>query len=664
MSTESLKTENKMGTQPIGSLLVRMAIPMILSMLIQALYNMVDSIFVAMVSEDALTAVSLAYPVQNMMIALAAGMAVGINALISSALGRKDTKAANTVAWNGFLIEAILYVVFLLFGLFASEWFMQMQNIEDATGYIQGAGATYIRIVCIYSFGFFLQVFFERTTLAAGKTGYSMTIQLIGAIINIIMDPIMIFGLLGFPAMGVAGAAYATVLGQIIGGIAGIIINQKKNPEVKLQIKNFIVKKNIIGNIITIGIPSTVMTGLVSVLTFVMNAFLLTFSKTTVAFYGIYNKLYTFVQMPVTGVNNAVIPIFSYNYGAKNKDRMTSVVKKGCIFAFALTLVMFLVFEIIPEPLLTIFNASSDMMSFGIVGMRIIAISFLFYGISIILTSVLQATGKAISAISISLLRQIVVLLPIAWFFTSQKMLDGVWTAFIAAELVGLIVALALYIRFEKKEIHGSKPLNESNPTHESVIKESKPGVIITIAREHGSQGKQIGKLVAERLGIPFYYKEMTALAAQEIGFDKEFVSSINKNSPTLLRDLYLSSAPIQDAIIAQDKIIKRIADNGSCVIVGRAADYVLRDYPDVVSVFLYAPEEYRIGKIMEMYGDTADEAEKNMKRADAARAAYYKSISGNSWGDTPNYDICLDCGNGIESTADRIISFIKQNNH
>ncbi len=295
-------------------------------------------------------------------------------------------------------------------------------GFEDATGYIRGAGATYIRIVCVYSFGFFLQVFFERTTLAAGKTGYSMTIQLIGAIINIIMDPIMIFGLLGFPAMGVAGAAYATVLGQII------------------------------GNIITIGIPSTVMTGLVSVLTFVMNAFLLTFSKTTVAFYGIYNKLYTFVQMPVTGVNNAVIPIFSYNYGANNKERMTSVVKKGCIFAFALTLVAFLAFEIIPKPLLAIFNASQDMMSFGIIGMRIIAVSFLFYGISIILTSVLQATGKAISAISISLLRQIVILLPIACLFTKNKMLNGVWGAFVVAELIGLIVAVAIYVRFTKKE--------------------------------------------------------------------------------------------------------------------------------------------------------------------------------------------------------------------
>lgn len=464
--------------------------------------------------------------------------------------------------------------------------------------------------------------------------------------------------------MGVAGAAVATVIGQIFSMITGIVLNHRFNTELKLHFKGFRPDGKMVLSIYKIGIPSMLTMGIGSVMTFMMNRLLIAIeaTATAAAVFGAYFKIQSFFNMPVLGLSQGMSPIVGFNLGAKNKHRMLEAYRLSVKVALLFMCLAAAVFLIIPDVLLKIFNASSFMLEIGVPAFRIIAVSFIFSAYGIVTSQFFMACGKSLLALLMAVARQLVILVPVAYALGYAFGYAQVWWAVPIGELGAMAMAVYGRVRMQRRlfdHMPDVPPTIEATAA-QTVIKESKPGVILTIAREHGSQGKQIGKLVAEKLGIPFYYKEMTALAAQEIGFDKEFVSEINRNSPALLRDLYLSTTPVRDAIIAQDRIIRRIADNGSCVIVGRAADYVLREYPDVVTVFLHASEAYRIQRIMEMYGDSAEDAAKQMKRADSARAAYYKSISGRTWGEAENYDISLRCENGMEQTAESIIHFIK----
>lgn len=435
--------ENKMGIMPVNKLLVSMSIPMVISMLVQALYNVVDSMFVAQINENALTAVSLAYPVQNLMIAVATGTGVGINALLSKSLGQKDFDKANKAAKNGVFLAICSYIVFVLIGVFFSEWFFRVQtNVEEIIEY----GTSYLVICSVFSFGIFGQIIFERLLQSTGKTFYTMITQGVGAIINIIFDPIMIFGYFGFPEMGVAGAAAATVFGQIVAMILAIIFNHKKNEEITLSIRGFRPEGKIIRAIYAVGVPSIIMASIGSLMTFGMNKILIAFSTTATAVFGVYFKLQSFAFMPVFGLNNGMVPIIAYNYGARKPNRLIHTIKLSVCYATGIMLLAFVIVQIIPEELLLIFNASDHMLGIGVPALRIISMSFLLAGFSVISSSIFQALSHGFLSLSVSLIRQLVILLPAAYLFSLSGNLELIWWAFPLAELVACVLC-AIYLK-------------------------------------------------------------------------------------------------------------------------------------------------------------------------------------------------------------------------
>lgn len=444
--------ENKMGTMPVGKLLFNMSLPMMVSMLVQALYNIVDSIFVAKLSENALTAVSLAFPLQTLLIAVATGTGVGMNALLSKSLGEHDFKKANKIADNGIFLYVLSYIVFLILGFTVVKPFYASQ-IGSADVEIMELGINYLSTVMILSFGLFGQIFFERLLTSTGRTIFSMTSQLCGAITNIILDPILIFGLLGAPKMGVTGAALATVIGQCVAGIIACVCNHKFNHEVSLNIKGFRPDWTLIGHIYAIGIPSIIMQSIGSVMTYCMNRILIEFSSTATAVFGVYFKLQSFFFMPVFGLNNGITPIIAYNYGAKQRKRMLKTIKLSLIVAFCLTFIGFLSFEAIPQVLLDMFNASEDMLTIGVPALRIIGIHYLIAWFCIVIGTVFQALGKAVFSMIVSIMRQLVVLIPAAYILAKLDGLHAVWWSFPIAEVISLLVTLFFFIKIYREII-------------------------------------------------------------------------------------------------------------------------------------------------------------------------------------------------------------------
>lgn len=444
--------ENKMGTMPVGKLLFNMSLPMMISMLVQALYNIVDSIFVAKLSENALTAVSLAFPLQTLLIAVATGTGVGMNALLSKSLGEHDFKKANKIADNGIFLYVLSYIVFLILGFTIVKPFYASQ-IGSADVEIMELGIDYLSTVMILSFGLFGQIFFERLLTSTGRTIFSMTSQLCGAITNIILDPILIFGLLGAPKMGVTGAALATVIGQCVAGIIACVCNHKFNHEVSLNIKGFRPDWTLIGHIYAIGIPSIIMQSIGSVMTYCMNRILIEFSSTATAVFGVYFKLQSFFFMPVFGLNNGITPIIAYNYGAKQRKRMIKTIKLSLIVAFCLTFIGFLSFEAIPQVLLGMFNASEDMLTIGVPALRIIGIHYLIAWFCIVIGTVFQALGKAVFSMIVSIMRQLVVLIPAAYILAKLGGLHAVWWSFPIAEVISLLVTLFFFIKIYREII-------------------------------------------------------------------------------------------------------------------------------------------------------------------------------------------------------------------
>lgn len=442
------KEENKMGIMPINKLLVTMSLPMVISMLVQALYNVVDSIFVAMINENALTAVSMAFPIQNLLIAVGSGIGVGINALLSRFLGQKDQQAANQIAVQGIFLTLLCFILFLIFSFTGVRLFMTSQT--DITEIVDG-GEVYLRICCAFSFGILFQLTFERLLQSTGRTIYTMFTQGIGAIINIIFDPILIFGLLGMPKMGVAGAAAATVLGQIVAAGLALFFNLKKNHDIQLSFKNFRPSGRLIGRILYIGIPSILMMAISSIMTFGMNKILIAFSSTAVAVFGVYFKLQSFIFMPVFGLNNGMVPIVAYNYGARKESRIHKTIRYSVFYAVGIMVIGVLIFQILPGPLLELFSASDNMLSIGIPALRIISIHFVLAGFSIIASSVCQALGTSIYSLIISLVRQMVVLLPVAWLLSLMGNIHNVWWCFPIAEAVSAAMCAFFLARTLKK---------------------------------------------------------------------------------------------------------------------------------------------------------------------------------------------------------------------
>ena len=442
--------ENIMGTMDVNPLLIKLSIPMMISMLVQALYNVVDSIFVARVSENALTAVSLAFSLQNLMFAVGIGTGVGVNALLSKSLGEKNQYRANKTAENGLFLALCSYLVFLVLGLTVVRPYFYAQT-TDAD--IAEQGIRYLTICCVLSLGMFMQVMNEKLLAATSRTTLSMISQLVGAVVNIILDPIFIFGYCGEALSGTTGAALATVIGQFCGAGVSFYLNLRKNPDIQLDFKGFRPSAEAIKRIYVVGLPSIAMQCVGSVMTFLMNQILMAFTATAVAVFGVYFKLQSFVFMPIFGMNNGMVPIISYNYGARRPDRVKKTIKLAVCYAECIMLIGFCIFQFAPDKVLGIFAASDAMLAIGIPAMRIICLHFLLAGASIVLSSVFQALGNGVFSLIVSVCRQLFVLLPAAWLLAQTGNVNNVWWAFLIAEIVSVLLSLGFYARINKNII-------------------------------------------------------------------------------------------------------------------------------------------------------------------------------------------------------------------
>lgn len=448
--TKRKRPENKMGTMPINKLIINMSLPLITSMFVQAFYNIVDSLFVARINEDALTAVSMSFPAQNLMISAGVGVGVGITALIARYLGAHDEKGITRVVHNGIFLGILNSILFALFGIFLAKFYFEFQK---ASGIIETYGIQYLSICSIFAFSIIMEITFERMLIASGKTIYTMITQSTGAIINIIFDPIFIFGLFGFPKMGIVGAAVATIFGQTVAMFMALYFNVVKNHEVRISIKKFAVDFKTIVNIYEIGFPSIVMQSAASFMIFQLNNLLASFSMTATAVLGVYFKLQSFVILPVFGLNNSVISIVSYNYGAGKIKRLLKTVKIANIYAFSIMLAGFVLCQILPSQILKIFDASDNMLAIGVPALRIISFSFLIAPFSIVSSGTFQALGKGTFSLIISLIRQLIVILPLSYLLSRVMGMKGVWVAFPIAEIVAGILTIIYLRKLYKNEI-------------------------------------------------------------------------------------------------------------------------------------------------------------------------------------------------------------------
>ncbi len=448
--TKRKRPENKMGTMPINKLIINMSLPLITSMFVQAFYNIVDSLFVARINEDALTAVSMSFPAQNLMISAGVGVGVGITALIARYLGAHDEKGITRVVHNGIFLGILNSILFALFGIFLAKFYFEFQK---ASGIIETYGIQYLSICSIFAFSIIMEITFERMLIASGKTIYTMITQSTGAIINIIFDPILIFGLFGFPKMGIVGAAVATIFGQTVAMFMALYFNVGKNHEVRISIKKFAVDFKTIVNIYEIGFPSIVMQSAASFMIFQLNNLLASFSTTATAVLGVYFKLQSFVILPVFGLNNSVISIISYNYGAGKIKRLLKTVKVANIYAFSIMLAGFVLCQILPVQILKIFDASDNMLAIGVPALRIISFSFLIAPFSIVSSGTFQALGKGTFSLIISLIRQLIVILPLSYLLSRVMGMKGVWVAFPIAEIVAGILTIIYLRKLYKNEI-------------------------------------------------------------------------------------------------------------------------------------------------------------------------------------------------------------------
>ncbi|MGP1529044.1 MAG: MATE family efflux transporter [Treponema sp.] len=443
-------TGNKMGNMPILALIINMSLPMMFSMFIMALYNIVDSIFVAKIGENALTAVSLAFPVQNLMISFAVGTGVGVNALLSRRLGQGNQHDVNKTAMTGVFLALCNYVIFLIIGLMFMRLYLASQGVSDT---IIVYGEEYLTVVFFMSFAAFLGITFDRLLQSTGHTIYTMYSQLSGVVFNIVFDPLLIFGIGPFPKMGIRGAALATVLGHTLGLLVSIFFNLKKNHEINFKIKNIIPEARIIAEIYKVGIPSILLSSITSVTTYFINIILAGFSSSAIAVYGVYFKLNSFIFMPVFGLNNGIVPIIAYNYGAKQKLRIITTIKDALILALGLMLLGTAIFELFPSQLLSLFDASEAMLSIGVPAMRIIACSFVGAAIGITLSSVFQAFGNAVYSMIATFVRQLVVLLPVSYLLSLSGNINTIWWSYLIAEVVSVLMCLFFMHRIYKKKI-------------------------------------------------------------------------------------------------------------------------------------------------------------------------------------------------------------------
>ncbi len=655
------QTSQFLGTEKISKLMVKFSVPCVLSLLVSALYNIVDQIFIGNSELSALgnAATGVVFPIFIIAQAFAWCFGDGCAAYLNICQGKNDSQNSHRSIGTGIVITLICGIILMaVFYPLKTQILTLFGASENSIDY----AIEYFDLILAFFPIFMLANMMNAVIRADGTPAWSMASMLAGALTNIILDPVFIFG----TKWGMFGAALATVTGQTVSFVVTLVYFFRTKT-FKLKLKSFIPSFKAFSGALQLGMSSFITQMTIVIISLVCNIMLAKYGAQShygvdipIAIIGIESKVFTVVVNLVVGIVLGCQPIISYNMGARRYDRVKELYRKILFCTVVIGLASTLLFELAPRAVVGMFGAPTnipnpdDYWQFGELTFRIF-LCLVTFTCTIKMTSIFfQAVGKPIRAVVASMIRDIICFIPLIITLPVFFGVEGILFAAPAADLIAMIVAAALTVSFMK-----TLKVSHSDDTSDAVLKPSDKGVIITIAREHGSSGKQIGKLVAERLGIPFYYKEMTALAAQESGLDKEFISDINSNAPAMLQSLYLSTDVVQQAVAAQDKVIRKIADNGSCVIVGRAADYVLRDNKDVVRVFIYADEKYKIGRVMEIYGDSAEEARKNVHRSDEARASYYKNISSLDWGDRHNYELMLDSSIGLEESANVICDYI-----
>lgn len=659
---EQSESSKFLGTEKISKLILKFSIPCVLSLLVSALYNIVDQIFIGNSELSALgnAATGVVFPIFIISQAFAWCFGDGCAAYLNICQGKKNAQTAHKSIGTGITITLISSLILMaIFFPLKRQLLTLFGASENSIGY----AIEYFNWILAFFPIYMLSNMFNAVIRADGCPTWSMFSMLAGAVTNIILDPVFIFGC----KWGMTGAALATVIGQVVSFVISFAYIFRTKT-FKLSWKSLIPDFKEFKGALQLGTSSFITQMTIVIISLVCNIMLAKYGAMSkygvdipIAIIGIESKVFTVVINLVVGIVLGCQPIISYNMGAKRYDRVKELYRKILLCTVIIGLASTLLFELAPRAVVGMFGNPTnipnpdDYWEFGEKTFRIFLMLVTFTCIIKMTSIFFQAVGKPIRAVIASMIRDIICFIPLIIILPIFFDIEGILFAAPCADFLAMIVAVSLTVTF-MKTLKNTSTGNVGN----TVIKPSKKGVIITIARQHGSSGKQIGKIVAEKLGIPFYYKEMTALAAQESGLDKEFISDINANAPETLHSLYLSTKVVQQAIVAQDKIIRKIADNGSCVIVGRAADYVLRDYENIVKIFVSAPEEYRIKRIMETYGDSEEKAKKNIRRSDNARAAYYENIAGQKWGDGENYNLCIDSSIGVEKCAEIISAYIK----
>lgn len=659
---EDEKMENKednryLGEEKVSKLLLKFSIPCILSLLISSLYNIVDQIFIGNSEIGYLgnAATGIVFPITIISVAFAWCFGDGTAAFLSLCQGRGDTKSAHKAVGNSIVITFIISILFVILGFLFMDNLLYLFGASDVS---IGLARDYFRIILTFIPVYMLANAMNAVIRADGSPGFSMASTLVGAILNIILDPIFIFVF----RWGIQGAAWATIIGQVVSLLVSIIY-YTRTKTFTLSMDSFKLDFSLFSNIIKLGVSTFITQMSIVIISLVCNIMLAQYGASSkygadipIAVIGIAMKVFTIVINIVVGIILGAQPILGYNFGAKKIDRVKETFKIVLLSTIVVGLVSTFFFEVCPELVIGLFGAQDALyMEFAVLTFKIFLV-FVTLTCTIKMSSIFfQSVGKPIHAAVVSLARDIVLFVPLVLILPHYFGVKGALLAAPVADVIGILITIILLVFFFKK-------LNciEEKEVEETVIKKSKPGAIITIAREHGSRGKEVGKLVAEKLNIPYYYKELTALAAQESGLDQEFVSKLNR-SENALHDLYLTTKPVQFAMEAQEKVLKKIAEEGTCVIVGRAADYILRDSQQLVRIFIYANEDYRVASIMEMYHDTKADAKKNSEKTNKNRAGYYKAISGQKWGDIQNYDLCIDSSIGVEQTADVICDYVQK---
>lgn len=656
-----MENNKALGTEKVGKLIRKFAVPCIISLLISALYNIVDQIFIGNSKLGFLgnAATSVVFPITIISFAFAWCFGDGAVALMSIRQGQKDDKGVAKIIGNALMVNVIASVVFIVFCFVLMEPLLKLFGASEAS---LPLAQDYFRIILYASTASMMGGVLSNIIRADGSPVFSMVVTVLGAVINIILDPVFIFGL----DWGIEGAAIATIIGQIASFALGMYYIFFRARTFKLALKDFALEFQTILQFTKLGISTFITQMSIVATSLVGNMMLAKWGAMSIygadipiAVMGIAMKVFTIVINIVVGLLVGAQPILGFNYGAAKYDRVKETFRVAMIGTVIVGVVATVIFEAFPDLVINIFGAQNELyMEFARKMFRIFLMLVTFTLMIKAISIFFQAVGEPKKATASSLVRDIVCFVPLCIILPNFFGVDGVLYAAPVADVVGIVVAGTLAVRFYRRL--GTDNVVSAEVTN-GAIQKSRPGVIITIARQHGSAGKEIGRLVAEKLKVPYYYKEVLATAAKESGLSEGYLNELNsRDEAGIMRDLYLGSAPAEYAIKAQRQAILEIAKHGSCVIVGRAADYVLREHKNVLRVFISAPEDYRVRKLKEMYGDKPAEARRSIRKSDANRASYYNTISGLEWGQRDNYDLCIDSSIGNEETAKVIVEYVR----